>query len=162
MLKKWLLSALAIPFLVCGCISFEYEGKSGGVPTENIRVYQDAAKVKRSYEVLGKATVSANYSEVDRDKMLEKLTAEAEERGADAVLLVEQQVVPLKQHHVAPKYNTGFDLENESSSWARIQKDVDLNYGNIRSKAQDVPKETGYRRVIKAEFLKFSGTPDAE
>ena len=151
------LSGAAVLLLLCGCVSFEYDGKSGGAPTENVRVYSDAAKLPRAYEVLGTATVSADYTDVSRDRMLAKLVSEAADRGADAVLLTDQQVVPYSQRNASPKFNTMYDLDNESSSWAQIYKDVDLTYGNAAGTPGDNATVTSYNRVIKAEFLKFTG-----
>ena len=44
--------------------------------------------------MLGRAVVSGNYQQVTRDRMIAKLKSEAQKCGADAVLIVEQQVLP--------------------------------------------------------------------
>lgn len=162
MSKDLLRGVLALPLLLLlsGCISFEYDGRSGGEPTSEVQLYRKAADIKRPFEVLGTATVSADYTDVSQDRMIAKLKNEAAEYGADAVLIVAQQVIPYQQRNADPRFNTTSDLDNESSSWSQIYKDVDLTYGSMRGTPNDNSTVTSYNRIIRAEFLKF--TPEGE
>ncbi|MBQ6352555.1 MAG: hypothetical protein IJJ28_04750, partial [Lentisphaeria bacterium] len=86
--------AAAMLLLATGCVSYEYKGESGGDPTVQVAVFMNSAKIRRTYQVLGEATVSGDYHDVSRDRMMNKLIGEAEKNGADAILVVEQQVLP--------------------------------------------------------------------
>ena len=150
----------ALVFFVSGCVSYSYTGKAGETPSENVAVFSDSAKIGRPYQVLGQAVVSGNYQQVSRDRMMEKLTSEARKNGADAVLIVEQQVLP--RHVIANTGNKGFftafDYDDTNRSWGELYRDVDLTIGNIGKKPASA-ENTGiaeYRRIIRAEFLRYT------
>lgn len=114
--------------------------------------------ISRSYRVLGQATASGDYRDVSRDRLLAKLKSEAESKGADAILITEQQVVSKSESRsVEPRFNTAYDYDGETSNWRQIQRDVDLNYGQIRGSLEEVRTNASYIRILRAEFLKYSG-----
>lgn len=165
MLRK-ILTGMACAVLLCGCVSYEYTGKTA-TPTEgNPPIFADSGKVPRPYSVLGQATVSGNYQDVSRDRLVEKLLSEGRRCGADAILLVEQQVVPAGEPRNAPVFMTAYDYDDTNRSWSQLYRDVNQNFGSIRQNnaapagSQNV---TFYRRVIRAEFLKYTAAaaPDA-
>ena len=115
-------------------------------------------RIGRSYRVLGQATASGDYRDVSRDRLLAKLKSEAESKGADAILITEQQVVSKSESRsVEPRFNTAYDYDGETSNWRQIQRDVDLNYGQIRGSLEEVRTNASYIRILRAEFLKYSG-----
>ncbi len=162
--------ALAL-LLAAGCVSYEYKGESGGSPTDSVAVFMDSGKIGRPYQVLGEATVSGDYQEVPRDRLMDKLVCEAEKSGADAVLIVEQQVLPYGGSSPAQgRFLTAFDYDDNNQSWNQVYRDVDQRYSNLfnsslqglisrggsGSAARDnVGAARGYRRIIRAEFLKY-------
>ena len=150
----------ALVLFVSGCVSYSYTGEKGGSPSEKVAVFSDSGKIGRPYQVLGQAVVSADYQQVSRDRMMEKLTSEARKNGADAVLIVEQQVLP---RDVISKtgnkgFFTAFDYDDTNRSWGELYRDVDVTIGNIGQKPAS-NESTGIaedRRIIRAEFLRYT------
>ena len=141
-----------------GCISYQYEGGKGEKETESVKVFSDSSRIGRPYSVLGQARVSGNYQEVSRDRMVRKLIAEAGKCGADAILIVEQQVVPLAEGKGDNGFMTAFDYDDTNRSWSQLYRDVDQRYGNIRNRTPGGSNGSlalRYRRIIRAEFLKY-------
>ncbi len=148
---------------LCGCVSFEYEGIREAASTADVRVYTDATKIGRPYQVLGQATASGNYMDVSREKLQAKLVSEAKQYGADAILITEQQVVPTGvQRSSNPKFESAFDYDDTSGSWRQIYKDVDLTYGSYRGTPNGNSTLVNYRRILRAEFLKYDATAAPE
>ena len=177
-MMKTTIAALALSLLAAGCISYEYKGESGGEPTTSVSVFLSAAKIRRTYQVLGEATVSGDYHEVSRDRLMNKLISEAEKNGADAVLVVEQQVLPYGSASSAQgRFMTAYDYDDTSQSWNQVYRDVDQRYSNLfNTSLQNVITRRsgspgaaggsgarGYKRIIRAEFIRYTDTkPIAE
>ena len=124
--------AAAMLLLATGCVSYEYKGESGGDPTVQVAVFMNSAKIRRTYQVLGEATVSADYQDVPRDRLMKKLIGEAEKNGADAVLIVEQQVLPYGTVSSAQgRFMTAYDYDDTNQSWSQVYRDVDQRYSNL-------------------------------
>ena len=164
-------AALALLLSAAGCVSYEYKGESGGEPTTAVAVFMNSAKIRRTYQVLGEATVSGDYHEVSRDRLMGKLISEAEKNGADAVLVVEQQVLPYGSSGSAQgRFMTAFDYDDTSQSWNQVYRDVDQRYSNLfnTSLQNVITRQSGggasggntaarsYRRIIRAEFLRYT------
>lgn len=175
MVKKCGFAALALLLLAAGCVSYEYKGESGGAPTTSVAVYMSAEKIRRTYQVLGEATVSGDYHEVSRDRLMGKLISEAEKNGADAVLVVEQQVLPYGSASGAQgRFMTAYDYDDTNQSWRQVYRDVDQRYSNLfntslqgmitrdgsgsSGSAGGTSGARGYKRIIRAEFLKYNDT----
>ena len=167
------IAALALLALVSGCISYEYKGEKGDGPSASVAVFMSSAKIRRTYQVLGEATVSGDYHEVSRDRMMAKLISEAEKTGADAVLIVEQQVLPYGTASGAQgRFLTAYDYDDTSQSWNQVYRDVDQRYSNLfNTTLQGVITRSGggstggssgaaaargYKRIIRAEFLRYT------
>ena len=152
----------AVFLLFSGCVSYSYTGEKSGKSYGSIRVYSDSGKIKRPYKVQGQAVVSGNYRHVSRDRMIEKLVREAGKAGADAVLIVEQQVLPagMVSGNRGQGFFTAFDYDDSSRSWGELQRDVDVTIGNIGRKAPQGESSgvSDYKRIIRAEFLRFTDT----
>ena len=164
-MKKMMKMCCAAALLaLCGCVSFEYEGNRDPNPTSDVQVYTDATRIDRPYQVLGRASASGSYLDVSREKLQAKLVSEARKHGADAILITEQQVVSDGVQRNAPLFESAFDYDDTSRSWRQIYKDVDLNYGSVRGTPPDTTTLTSYRRILRAEFLKYSPqtTPEAD
>lgn len=144
--------------LVAGCVSFEYQGVREAEPSKHVTVYTDSAKLPQPYQVLGTATVSGNYQSVTREKLIAKLRSEALAYGADALLMREQQILPGRTQTDQPLFNTAFDYDDTERSWRMLYRDVNLNYNNPRNTQTTV----SYRRVIRAEFIKFGAPANSE
>lgn len=154
----------SVPFLAClallaGCVNFQYVGETESPSGNEVSVYTDATRIGRSYRVLGQAT---RLGRLPRRQpatgLLAKLKSEAESKGADAILITEQQVVSKSESRsVEPRFNTAYDYDGETSNWRQIQRDVDLNYGQIRGSLEEVRTNASYIRILRAEFLKYSG-----
>ena len=160
--------------LLAGCVSYEYKGDSGGDPTSSVAVFVNSAKIRRTYQVLGEATVSGDYHDVSRDRLMKKLIGEAEKNGADAVLIVEQQVLPYGTVSSAEgRFMTAYDYDDTNQSWNQVYRDVDRRYSNLFNSSlqglisrngsngparENVGAARSYRRIIRAEFLKYTDT----
>ena len=156
--------AVAAAVLLAGCVSVEYTGDklAPKASDSKIAVYTDSARITRPYQVLGTAKVSGNYQEVSRDRMMEKLRSEARGCGADAILIVEQQVIPgdLKVSE-NPVFSTSFDYDDTNSNWSQLSRDVDRNFANSnRNRTLTAAgSANNFRRVIRAEFLRYREQP---
>lgn len=149
---------LACLTLLAGCVNFEYDGGTEASGTKEAVVFSQADGIRRPYRVFGKATVSGDYNDVSRDRLLARLKSEAEEKGADAILITEQQVVPESESRsVEPRFGTAADHDGEAGSMRQIQRTLDLD-GSM----EKVENNARYLRVLKAEFLKYTdGKPQA-
>ena len=156
---------------ICGCLSYQYDGKKAAEPTEKVQLYTDSARIRQTYTVLGRATVSGNYQEVSSEKMTAKLIEEAKKCGANAILITGQQILPISEVNRSGNRNeefmTAFDYDDTSQSWSQLYQDVNLRYGNIRnsSTAPAAASPKNYKRVMRAEFLQFTagtGTSGAD
>lgn len=140
--------------LLSGCVSYDYVGEKLPEPALSVKVCTDSAAIpQKNYTVLGTATVSGNSQDISREKMIEKLVSEARECGADIVLITGHRVVPAATREVQ-EFSSSFDYDSSSSSWQQLNRDIDRNYGNVRSRSQTESVST-YRRIIKAQFIKL-------
>lgn len=148
-------------FLVSGCVSYSYTGKSAAPEGREVALFSDSGKITKHYTVLGTAVVSGNYQHATRDRMITKLLKEAAKTGADAVLIVEQQVLPETLISQGGKggFFTAYDYDSSNHSWGELYRDVDITIGNIGQKSStSTVSITDYRRVIRAEFLRYTDT----
>ena len=158
-MKKYLsAAAAAVTLVLAGCVSYSYTGEKAPAGNAEVRVFTDSAKIGFPYQVLGKAVVSGSYQQVSRDRMIAKLKSEAQKCGADAVLIVEQQVLPEDMIRTGRQtgFFTAFDYDDTNRSWGELHRDVDMTYGSI---GKDPKKNAGpgiadYKRIIRAEFLR--------
>ena len=158
-MKKRLAAFLAAGALsLAGCVSYTYTGEKAPAGSAEAEVFTDSAKIGFPYQVLGRAVVSGNYQQVSRDRMIAKLKNEARKCGADAVLIVEQQVLPgdLLRNGRQTGFFTAFDYDDTSRSWGELYRDVDVTFGSI---GKDPKPNAGsgiadYKRIIRAEFLR--------
>lgn len=150
----------AVMLLSAGCVNIEYTGKTANVRDTDaqIAVYTDSAKITKAYTVLGQAVASGNYQDVSRDRMIAKLREKAASCGADAILIVEQQVL-LDQARTAanPAFMTAFDYDETEGNWKQIYEDVDRNFVNTnRNRTSTSAGSTNnFVRVIRAEFIRY-------
>ena len=157
---KMLACVAALITLAGGCISYEYTGSSEAPVAGEAKIFASRNDLKRQYKVLGRAVVAANYQDVSRDAMLKKLAAKAAENGADAVIIVEQQVVPVEYDgNTQPRFNTADDYDNNSQSWIQIYRDVDQSFTNSQRKTVQGSKGVSneFRRIITADFVRYTG-----
>lgn len=145
-----------------GCVHYSYEGQSLP-PTESAAIFENADKIPQKYEVLGKAVVYGDYQDVSREELKQKLITEAEANGADAVLITAQQVVPRGDAvTIAPALNTMEATGAENTyNLNQLQKDFDGGYGQAFDKKPVTPVIREYRRILRAEFIKYTGPKDS-
>ena len=158
-MKKYLsAAAAAVTLILAGCVSYSYTGEKAPAGNAEAQVFTDSAKIDFPYQVLGKAVVSGSYQQVSRDRMIAKLKSEAQKCGADAVLIVEQQVLPedLIRTGRQTGFFSAFDYDDTSRSWGELHRDVDMTYGSIGKdpKPNAGPGIADYKRIIRAEFLR--------
>ena len=158
-MKKYLsAAAAAVTLVLAGCVSYSYTGEKAAPGNVEAQVYTDSAKIDFPYQVLGKAMVSGSYQQVSRDRMIAKLKSEAQKCGADAVLIVEQQVLPEDMIRTGRQtgFFSAFDYDDTSRSWGELHRDVDMTYGSIGKdpKKNPAPGIADYKRIIRAEFLR--------
>ena len=151
-------AAAALALILAGCVSYSYTGEKAAPGNVEAQVYTDSAKIDFPYQVLGKAVVSGSYQQVSRDRMIAQLKSEAQKCGADAVLIVEQQVLPEEMIRTGRQtgFFSAFDYDDASRSWGELHRDVDMTYGSIGKdpKKNPSPGIADYKRIIRAEFLR--------
>lgn len=158
-------AALLAAVLSAGCLSYQYDGEKAAQPTEELTLYTDSARIPRNYTVLGRARVSGNYQEVSNEKMIAKLVEEGKKCGANAILITGRQIVPITDSPRSGNgggFMTAFDYDDTNQSWSQIYRDVDVRYGNVRNRntAPAAASPKNFKRVIRAEFLRFDPSPD--
>lgn len=94
--RRWsVLGALAVLVLCSGCVSTRYTGERS-TPTEHVAVFHDASEVRRPYAPMGvaesRASASLPLHAVEAD-----LVREAKSRGADAIIIIDDQIVVIGQ-----------------------------------------------------------------
>lgn len=89
-MRSWRVTVglVVVALALAGCVSVDYVGKSYP-PTSSVDLYMSAADVRRPYEVIGtaRAQVEALPFTSPGEQLQTKLLAEAQSRGADAVIL---------------------------------------------------------------------------
>lgn len=89
-MRSWsgIAAAVLCAALWGGCVSVDYVGKSYP-PTASVELFMTPDDVKRPYEVIGeaRAQVEALPFTSPADQLQQKLLAEAQSRGANAVIL---------------------------------------------------------------------------
>lgn len=157
---KKLFAFTAVAMLFCNCVSVEYSGTTAEIRENGaqIGVFTDSARISRPYTVLGTATASGNYQDVSRDRMIEKLKERAAECGADAILIVEHQVIADADAASSnPAFMTAYDYDNTEGNWKQLYEDVDRNFVNTsRNRTSTTAgSSNNFTRVIRAEFLRY-------
>ncbi len=156
----------ALALLLCGCVSFKYEGEAE-TPLPKARIYEDASKITTPHRVIGRAVVSGDYQNISFDKLKERLLEEAAARGADAVLITTNQVVPRDSSIEVTGVHTAFmgTGRSDSGNLNQISRDFDEGgYGEaeIFKKNKPTPNThptTSYRRVLRADFIRLDPAP---
>ena len=149
MKKKYIWPLLAL--LLTGCVSYEYHGIKEP-PTTEVTVYADGQSIAAKYILLGTATVSGNYPNVSYQTLLKKLQTEAMKNGANAVIISDDRIVPGKTQEGQPLFYTAFDYDSMESYWQLLYQDVDWYFAG----KNQIFTLTTYKRVIRADFVKFS------
>ena len=151
--------SLVLGLVFCGCVHFSYTGESLAAAAEPAPIFNKPEKVPRSYEVLGKAVVYGDYQDVSKERLEAKLAAEAAKHGADAVLITTVQVLPTGSiPTLDPEFRTAQTTTAENTySMNELQKDFDGGYGQAFSNKPVNPVIREYRRIMRAEFLRYTG-----
>ena len=164
-MKKVLLTMLAAGLtavFAAGCVHFEYEGESApatGNAVSLVRKGKGACPAKCTAKRLGNAVVWGNYQDVSRDDLEERLLREAEDRGADTVLITADQVVPSGTVvQVDPMLRTMEAVSpNNTYSMNQLQQDFDGGYGQ----AELFGKNVGNSLIMIYSALSDSSKPCA-
>ena len=154
-MKTTLFLAAAVLCLLCGCISYEYQGTKLSTPSATAVIYTDPSQlVLDDYTVLGTAVASGNTFNISQNDIYRKLSIKARECGADVILITFCQITAIAQSRKGT-VNANFDSSDSNTSWQIIGRDVDNNYGNIRGISNEDVSAGSYQRTIKAQFLKL-------
>ncbi|OGV36806.1 MAG: hypothetical protein A2020_03250 [Lentisphaerae bacterium GWF2_45_14] len=148
-------SAAAL-FCLNACMQVDYKGEIFQ-ETDKVDVFKDKSKITAPYKIMGSATASGPYEKYPKEDMIKELKAKAMASGADAILITSYEVLPDDQVRGDQFYSdtVGKRTNDDSSDdLARIGQDFDKNYGQY-GKADNSPEIRTYRRIIKADFLKY-------
>lgn len=151
----WAASAAAALLLsTAGCTT--YSGTSYA-PTERVDVYRQAADITRPYEVMGESqTVAKDY--IGDDIIESRLKKDAMARGADAVLIVSEELIDAGGYGIgqmnnanAPSYviHQGGKLEKVPPGGMPQPKPSGSPSAGIGTDTEIVQK------VVKARLLKY-------
>lgn len=153
---RTLLPAAAALMFVTACMHIDYKGEM--LPATNkVEIFTDKAKITQPFKVIGNAMASGPYDKYTLDEMKKALKEKAMESGADAVLITSHEVIPDDQVRRDQFYSStvGKSVNDDSSDdISRIRQDFDKNYGQYGQSDKKSEVRT-YKRVIKAEFLKY-------
>jgi hypothetical protein len=165
MFKKIFMLCSCVVVLTAGCLSVDYQGETYA-PTENVKFYSTVKEVPEKFEIMGKAVCSGNYISTSKEDIVKEFIKQAEEKGADAVLLHEYAVVPAGSVREQQLLNMNAsnkiwgDSGRAVSGWNELEKDFDVRYGTVGKKnSAPAPSTSSYRRIIRVEFLKFKPAP---
>ncbi|MFA7229707.1 MAG: hypothetical protein WC071_00405 [Victivallaceae bacterium] len=165
MQKTFFTGALCLVLtLVVGCLSFNYKGETFP-QTSGIKIYDDATKIPAEYSVMGRCVCSGKYEQFSKEEMYRKIVAEAEDKGADAVLVYAYQVVPAGRDESGllreDSVSVWVEGSDEVSGWNQLTKDFDGGYNTI-GKKNSAANPLSYTRIVRAELLKFNTNLSAE
>ncbi|MDD5727315.1 MAG: hypothetical protein PHV59_02010 [Victivallales bacterium] len=155
---KFIVLAVVLAVFTAGCVNFQYKGEAFA-PTEQVNIYEDAKKIPdKKYLVMGLCVASGRYNDVTREKMYLRLQAEAEKKGADAVLIDSYQIVPTGVSEETLLGQDSVSLWSEgsvtNSGWNQLYSDFDSYYGSIgKEDKKGVPQS--YMRIVRASFIKY-------
>ncbi len=160
------IAAASVAVILTGCMSFEYDGEKlpPNAPAESIKVFRDSSAIPRPYRVIGSATVSGDYKDVSRERMIGKLSGKAADFGADAIIITRQGVVPVEMFTQgrSPFVTQGqASGGGDGSSWESIYHDLNLGYDNVRTPANTQITQSEYKRIITAEFIRFGSDQES-
>ena len=139
----------------CGCISYQYDGKKTSSPTEKVVIYNKQNKITAKYTLLGTAKVSASYTAVTKEEMIKKLEKEAKNVGANAIVIIDQQVTPTGNTTIESKFATYFETQDNHTPNDYIAQDFNHTYGNVNNRVDSTESINNYTRTIIAQFLKL-------
>jgi hypothetical protein len=139
----------------CGCISYQYDGKKTSSPTEKVVIYNNKNKLTSKYTLLGTAKVSASYTAVTKEEMIKKLEQEAKNTGANAIVIIDQQVTPTGNTTIESKFATYFETQDNHNHNDYIAQDFNHTYGNVNNRVDSTESINNYTRTIIAQFLKL-------
>ncbi len=88
---KALAATIIIACHLAGCVSTEYHGASS-TPTTHVDVFADTSQVTRPFEVIGTAAARGGEA-MPRHAIEADLVREGQSRGADAVVVVRDELV---------------------------------------------------------------------
>ena len=148
------LTIFIFALFISGCISYKYDGKTS-TPTEKVAIFYNKNKLTSKYTLLGTAKVSASYTAVTKEEMIKKLEQEAKNTGANAIVIIDQQVTPTGNTTIESKFATYFETQDNHNPSDYIAQDFNHNYGNINNRIDNTQSTTGYTRTIIAQFLKL-------
>ena len=148
-----------LTLFAAGCVNFQYKGEKFA-PTEEANVYEDAKKIpEKKYLVMGHCVASGRYNDVTREKIYQRLQKEAEENGADAVLIDSYQIVPTGVSEDTLLGQDTVSLWSEgsvtNSGWNQLYGDFDSYYGKIGKEGKATVPQS-YMRIVRASFIKYN------
>ncbi len=150
----------AIPFMLFfnSCMNVQYVGKSFP-PTKNAAVYMHESEIPvKHYSIIGKAVATGHYNDYSGDDIKEGLRNKARENGADAVLIIDYEVLPNRyvreDQMLSEKRTNAWSIPDDSGSTIKnMRQNFDYGYGDV-GKAPSNRVKT-YKRVYRALFLKY-------
>ena len=93
------------------------------------------------------------------DRMIEKLRNNAGRCGADAILIVEHQVVTDDNIPAAnPAFMTAYDYDTTEGNSKQLYADVDRNFVNTNRNRTSTTagSSNNFTRIIRAEFIRYN------
>ena len=141
--------------LAAGCINFSYVGEEGFAPTEAVELLGKDIAVPAGYQVIGKAEASGGYNEVTREALLQKLETEAKAKGAEAMIITGEAVIPKSYTNRVDREDENMIFPNSSATgtgWAQIESDY--NGGDGSAFASNTAATETYMRIVKALYLR--------
>ncbi len=156
-LKKFLPGIAAICMTLLGaCVDIQYVGKEY-TPTQSAVIYTKKSQIPvKNYTVMGKAVVSAPYKQFSAKEVRAKIIKKAESVGANAVLVVQYEVVPDGQEREdqalddTPENAWPVD-DNSESGIQELNDEFDYDYGGELPQGE---VET-FKRVYRCLFLRY-------
>lgn len=154
---SYLIVGVLAALIAVGCISREYQGETFPA-TEEVRIFEDAAKIPEAFTVVGKYVCSGRYNQFTREELYRRAVEDAEKKGADGVLVRAYQIVPtgIVGDGLLSEDAVSVWAEDRSgvSSWGELTRDFGGGYGSIGKKeAKSDP--LSYTRIVRADFIKF-------
>lgn len=140
--------------LTAGCMSYDYKGDSAE-PVESVK-FIESAPAQGGGRLLGEAVVSGDSRSYNLSDMKQRLQCGAKKAGADAILIVSQQLVPTGEAIREPESYVSLQSNNADLDYSinQLDKDFSFGYGSV-GKASSTPGTETYRRIVKAKFYRL-------
>ena len=150
---------LPIMLLLSSCINVQYVGKTYPAKPSAAIFMNETEIPAKNYTVMGKAIATGSYHDYSAEDLKRRLRKKAMEKGADAVLIIDYEVLPNRyvreDQMLNEKKSNAWSIPDDSGSTiTNMRQNFDYGYGDVGKTPENRVKT--YKRVYRALFLHYN------